>query len=199
MKVLKFGGSALRSVASFERVKEIVETERKSDRVLLVVSAMGSSTDELLTLAGSVAKKPCLREQDVLLTVGERIAMSLLSLYLKDRGLEPVSFTGSQAGIITNRDHFDAKIANVRPFRVQRVLEEGKIPIVAGFQGVSPDGEITTLGRGGSDTTAVALAVALNASEVRFYKDVGGIYSEDPKVYEDAAHFVRLDYEACLE
>jgi aspartate kinase len=164
----------------------------------VVVSAMGDTTNQLLELAEEVNPDPPKRELDMLLSVGERISISLLAMALAARNKEAVSFTGSQSGIITTECHSDAKILEVRPHRLMAVLEKGQIPIVAGFQGVSRKGEITTLGRGGSDTTAVALAVAMQGSEVVFYKDVPGIYDTDPKQDPQAQHLPELSYSRAL-
>ena len=143
---------------------------------------MANTTDQLFKLARNVHPNPPAREQDMLVSVGERISISLLAMALAYQGVEAVSFTGSQSGIITCEKHSDASIVDIRPKRIQKVLDEGKTAIIAGFQGVSQKGEITTLGRGGSDTSAVALAVGLGARCVEFYKDVPGIFEEDPKV-----------------
>jgi aspartate kinase len=167
--------------------------------VVVVVSAMGDTTDDLLKLAREVTDSPARRELDMLLTAGERISMALLSMALNARNVPAVSFTGSQSGIITNDAHTNARIVEVRPFRVQDELERGKVVIVAGYQGVSYKREITTLGRGGSDTTAVALAAALDAEACEIYSDVEGVYSADPRVVKDAARLAELSYEEMQE
>jgi aspartate kinase len=198
--VLKFGGASLHDLAHLERAAEIIaEKRREFARVVVVPSAMGKTTDELLNLAKSVSSIPPPREQDMLISVGERISMSLLAIALDKRGFSARSFTGSQAGVITTEEHTDAKIVDVRPQRILPYFERGDIVIVAGFQGVSSQGEITTLGRGGSDTSAVALAVALHAVKVEFYKDVQGIFSTDPKRDPGAALYTTLDYQEVLE
>jgi len=198
--ILKFGGAALRDVGHFQRVAEIVLKRRQEyRRVVVVVSAMYQMTDMLLGLAKEVSQNPPKREQDMLVSVGERISMALLAMVFIGKGVEAISFTGSQSGIITTEDHSDAKIVDVRPKRVSKALEEGKIVIVAGFQGVSLSGEVTTLGRGGSDTTAVALGVALKAEKVEFYKDVPGIFTADPKIEKKAEHIPNLSYAKALE
>ncbi len=163
--VQKYGGSSVADAASIKRVaKRIVETQRAGNRVTVVVSAMGDSTDELMDLAQQVSPDPPGRELDMLLTAGERISMALLAMAISDLGAEARSYTGRQAGLITDRYHGQARIIDVTPGRIQAALDEGAIPIVAGFQGVAQDTkDITTLGRGGSDTTAVALAAALDA------------------------------------
>jgi len=198
--VLKFGGAAVAKPERFSQIADLI-LDRCQDyqKVVVVVSAMGNMTDELLTLAKEVHPSPPKREQDMLISVGERISMSLLAMALDLKGKVAVSLTGSQAGIMTTSNHAEAKIIDVRPHRVVKYLEEGKIVIVAGFQGVSKEGEITTLGRGGSDTTAVALAVALGAEKVEFYKDVPGIFSEDPKKNLHAEFYPLLDYTQALE
>lgn len=184
--VQKFGGS---SVADVERIRKvaarIVARHRAGDRVVAVVSAMGDTTDELLSVAKQVAVDPPRRELDMLLTCGERIAMSVLSMAIQELGVPAVSFTGSQCGIITTDEHSQARILEVRPHRVREQLELGRVVVVAGFQGVSRGREVTTLGRGGSDTTAVALAAALDAT-CEIYSDVDGVYSADPRVVSDA-------------
>jgi aspartate kinase len=146
-----------------------------------------------------VHPEPPAREQDMLISVGERISIALLAMALARQGCEAISFTGSQSGILTTNEHTNARITTVKPHRLQKALDEGKIVIVAGFQGVSVEGEITTLGRGGSDTTAVALGVALNAVKVEFYKDVPGVFSEDPKKNDQAVPYPFLTYSQALE
>lgn len=178
---MKFGGASVAVPENFSAIAALVQTKAQRARIVVVVSAMGDTTDHLLALAKRVHPTPPPREQDMLVTVGERIAISLLAMALDRIGTPAVSFTGSQSGILTTADHSNAKIIDVRAERIAQVLDAGKVAIVAGFQGVSPDKEITTLGRGGSDTTAVALGLALRATHVEFYKDVQGIYSADPK------------------
>lgn len=192
--VIKFGGASVKDLSQFDQVSNIVIKKRQEyDRVVVVISAMANMTDELLALAKSVHPNPPVRELDMLLSIGERVSMSLLAMTLAKKNFTAVSFTGSQCGIITNEEHTDAKIISVVPSRVNKSLAENKIVIVAGFQGVSRAGEITTLGRGGTDTTAVALAIALRA-DVEFYKDVLGIYSTDPKKDCTATLFSQLNY-----
>lgn len=198
--VMKFGGASVATPEHFSRIADIIK-QRKKDypRIVIVISAMGSTTDDLIALAKQVNSDPPRREYDMLVSVGERISISLLAMALAGKGCEAVSFTGSQSGIITCGRHTDARIIDVRPFRITQALEAGKIVIVAGFQGVSKAGEITTLGRGGSDTSAVALGIALGASLVEFYKDVPGIYNADPKKNPDAEKFESLTYDQALE
>ncbi len=194
--VMKFGGSSITSPGSFLRIADIIiERSKCYHKIVIVISAMGNMTNELLDLAKQVHPDPPRREQDMLVSVGERISISLLAMALKGKGKEAISFTGSQSGIITCARHSDARIIDVRPFRLYSKLRENRIVIVAGFQGVGLNGEITTLGRGGSDTSAVALAIALNAEKVEFYKDVSGIYSENPKTNSKAKLFKCMSYE----
>ncbi len=194
--VQKYGGS---SVADLERLgkvaDKVVETKRAGHPVVVVVSAMGKTTDGLLAQAREVDPEPPRRELDMLVSTGERVSMALLSIAIQKRGCEAISFTGSQAGIITDDRHFDARIVEVRPNRIEQELEKGRIVIVAGYQGVSVSKEITTLGRGGSDTTAVALAAALGAERCEIYSDVDGVYSADPRVVPEARHLPEIDYE----
>lgn len=196
--VLKFGGAALASSESFDQIAKII-CQKQEERVIVVVSAMGSMTDELFALAHSVNPHPPKRELDMLLSVGERISMSLLAMALAKSGRMALSFTGSQSGIITSNDHSNAEILEVRPQRLIDALSSNAIAIVAGFQGVSLQKEITTLGRGGSDTSAVALGVALGASHVEFYKDVGGVFTKDPKEDPDAKLLPRLSFAEAME
>lgn len=193
--VQKYGGS---SVADVERLGKVADkvaaTRRAGEDVVVVVSAMGKTTDQLLALAHAVDESPPRRELDMLLTTGERVSMALLSMAIQKRGLDAISFTGSQSGIITNDRHFDARIIEVRPFRIEDELARGRVVIIAGYQGMSYRREITTLGRGGSDTTAIALAAALGAERAEIYSDVDGVYSADPRVVPDAQHLPELDY-----
>ena len=199
--VQKYGGS---SVADAERIKRVAErivaTRREGNDVVVVVSAMGDTTDELIELAETVAPVPSGREFDMLLTAGERISMALLAMAIQSLGLSARSFTGSQAGVITDSSHGRARIIDVTPGRITEAIGKGHIAIVAGFQGVSQDTkDITTLGRGGSDTTAVALAAALGADVCEIYSDVDGVYTADPRIVPDAQHQPRVSYEEMLE
>jgi aspartate kinase len=197
--VLKFGGAAVSEPERFHQIADIILARmRHYRRVAVVVSAMGNTTDQLIALAKQVHPNPPRREYDMLVTVGERISISLLAMALAAKNQEAVSFTGSQSGIITCGRHTDARIIDVKPFRLLPCLEKQKVVIVAGFQGVSQTGEITTLGRGGSDTSAVALGLALNAEKVEFYKDVEWIYNEDPKVNQEALPYEKLTYQQAL-
>src|ERR1051326_971412 len=183
--VQKYGGSSVADVTKIEQVAErVVRTAREGHRVCVVVSAMGKTTDQLIALARQITESPPRRELDMLLSTGERITMALLAMAIEKRGLQAISFTGSQSGIITNDRHSGARIIEVRPVRIQDELERGRIVIVAGVQGMSYKREITTLGRGGSDTTAVALAAALGATHCEICSDVDGVYTADPRVVD---------------
>jgi aspartate kinase len=204
--VQKYGGSSVADVEKLGRVADrVVAARREGADVVVVVSAMGKTTDGLLALARQTAvwegraADPHRRELDMLLSTGERVSMALLSIAIQARGFEAISFTGSQSGILTNDRHFDARIIEVRPHRIEDELARGKIVIVAGYQGMSYRREITTLGRGGSDTTAVALAAALEAERCEIYSDVDGVYSADPRAVPDAAHLPELSHEMLQE
>jgi aspartate kinase len=198
--VQKYGGSSVSDVERMQKVADRVAATRASGKdVVVVVSAMGDTTDELLALAKRISDNPARRELDMLLTAGERISMALLSMALNARGVAAVSFTGSQSGIVTNDAHTNARIVEVRPFRVQDELARGTVVIVAGYQGVSYKREVTTLGRGGSDTTAVALAAALDAESCEIYSDVDGVYTADPRVVPEARRLAELSYEEMQE
>jgi aspartate kinase len=199
--VQKYGGSSVADADGIKRVAQrIVATRKAGDLVVVVVSAMGDTTDELVDLATQVSPLPPGRELDMLLTAGERISMALLAMAIANLGLEGRSFTGSQAGVITDSAHGRARIIDVTPGRIRSALDQGAIPIVAGFQGVSQQGkDITTLGRGGSDTTAVALAAALGADVCEIYTDVDGVFTADPRIVPSARHLPRISYEEMLE
>ena len=199
--VQKYGGSSVADADGIKRVAQRIVSARKAgDRVVVVVSAMGDSTDELIDLANQVSPLPPGRELDMLLTAGERISMALLAMAIANLGLEAQSFTGSQAGVITDSTHGKARIIDVTPGRIATALDSGAIPIVAGFQGVSQTSkDITTLGRGGSDTTAVALAAALNADVCEIYTDVDGVFTADPRIVAAARKIPWLSYEEMLE
>jgi aspartate kinase len=198
--VQKYGGSSVADIGKLKRVAaRVVETARAGHRVCVVVSAMGHATDELLGLARQIAPAPPRRELDMLLSCGERVSMALLSMAIAELGQEAISFTGSQSGIMTNDRHSGARIIEVRPVRIQDELERGRIVIVAGFQGVSYKREITTLGRGGSDTTAVALAAALGAEYCEICSDVDGVYSADPRVVPAPRRLEALSYDEMQE
>ncbi|MDH3260013.1 MAG: aspartate kinase [Acidimicrobiia bacterium] len=199
--VQKYGGT---SVADAERIRRVAArvatTRRAGNDVIVVVSAMGGTTDQLIDLARQVSPSPPGREMDMLLTAGERIAMALLAIAIHEEGVEAVSFTGSQAGILTDSSHGQAKIQEIRSFRVQESLKEGKVVIVAGFQGVDPESkDVTTLGRGGSDATAVALAAANHADVCEIYTDVDGVFTADPRIVADARKLDEVSFEEMLE
>jgi aspartate kinase len=190
-------------VADVSRIRQVAErvmrTRQSGHDVVVVVSAMGRTTDDLLSLAKQVAPNPERRELDMLLTAGERITMALVSMAIRDMGGDAISFTGSQSGIITTDRHVDARIVEVRPYRVQDELAKGRIVVIAGYQGVSYKREVTTLGRGGSDTTAVAMAAALGAEYCEICSDVDGVYTADPRVIPEARRIPSLSYEETQE
>ncbi|MBW8713420.1 MAG: aspartate kinase [Acidobacteria bacterium] len=198
--VQKYGGSSVADVSHIRGVAErIMRTKALGHDVAVVVSAMGDTTDELLGLARQVSPNPDRRELDMLLSAGERISMALLSMAIRELGGDAISFTGSQSGIITNDRHVDARIIEVRPFRVQDELSRGRVVVIAGYQGVSYRREVTTLGRGGSDTTAVAMAAALGAEWCEICSDVDGVYTADPRVVPAARRIDALTYEETQE
>jgi aspartate kinase len=198
--VQKYGGTSVADAQKIRKVAErVMATRREGHDVVVVVSAMGDTTDALLRLAKQVSPNPDRRELDMLLSAGERIAMALLSMAIRELGGAAISFTGSQSGIITNDRHVDARIIEVRPFRVQDELARGNVVVIAGYQGVSYRREVTTLGRGGSDTTAVAMAAALGAEWCEICSDVDGVYSADPRVVSSARRIGTLSYEETQE
>jgi aspartate kinase len=198
--VQKYGGSSVADVQKLKAVAaRVMRTRARGHDVVVVVSAMGDTTDDLLTMAKQVSPNPDRRELDMLLSAGERISMALLSMAIRELGGDAISFTGSQSGIITNDRHVDARIIEVRPFRVQDELARGRIVVVAGYQGVSYKKEVTTLGRGGSDTSAVAMAAALDAEYCEICSDVDGVYSADPRVVAQAHRIPALSYEETQE
>lgn len=199
--VQKYGGSSVADADSIKRVaKRIAEAKRAGDDVAVVVSAMGDTTDELIDLAQQVTPLPPSREMDILLTAGERISMSLLAMAISNLGVEAQSFTGQQAGVITDEVHGKARIIDVSPSRIRAALDAGAVAIVAGFQGVTQHtNDVTTLGRGGSDTTAVALAAALEADVCEIYTDVDGVFTADPRIVSSARKIDRISYDEMLE
>ncbi|MDB2613697.1 hypothetical protein N9Y92_00895 [Chlamydiales bacterium] len=198
--VMKFGGAALANSKRIVETAKLIKTKSfLFGNIVVVVSAMGQMTDQLFELAYEIHPNPPKREIDMLVTTGERISISLLAMALDQLDVKAVSFTGSQSGIITSADHCDAKIKEVKPHRLLESFKEKKVVIVAGFQGVSLSKEITTLGRGGSDTSAVALGIALEAVYVEFFKDVDGFYTSDPKKNPDAKHLAHLDYDQAIK
>lgn len=196
MHVLKFGGACLSTVADIQAIaNKISERYKQGEKLLVVVSAMGKSTDELHSLAAKISQNPPLRELDMLLSAGERISMSLMCMALDKLGVPAISFTGSQAGILTKGNHNDAEIFDIRPVRVESALNQNKVVVLAGFQGVDPHTkEVTTLGRGGSDVTAVAMAAHFKAMACEILKDVDGVYDMDPKLNPAAVKYEKLNY-----
>ena len=198
--ILKFGGT---SVATVERIKAVADiviaTRKQGHQVVVVLSAMAGETDRLIELAGQVAKDPVSRELDVLLSTGEQVTIALLSMVLHDRKYQAVSYTGGQVHILTDNVHNKARIVDIESARVKKDLTDHKIVVIAGFQGIDENGNITTLGRGGTDTTAVAMAVALNADECRIYTDVDGVYTADPRIVPEAKRMDKIAYEEMLE
>jgi len=198
--VMKFGGSSLATAAHIRRAAQLVAEERsRGNQVAVVVSAQGDTTDELLEKAGEITSTPPPREKDMLLACGEQMSMALMAMQLEALGCPALSLCGWQAGIHTEKRHGDARILSVEPRRVLEALEGERVAVVAGFQGISPAGEITTIGRGGSDTTAVALAAAIGAHVCRIYTDVKGVYSADPRVVEQARVHREISYDEMLE
>jgi aspartate kinase len=198
--VQKFGGSSVASAEKMRRCAERAQAAvKRGDRVAIVVSAMGDTTDDLLALAATVTSAPDKREMDQLLATGEQVSISLMSMTLKAMGLPAVSLTGSQCGMHTDELHTRARIQTVDKTRLLAELSQGKIPVVAGFQGVSPSGDVTTLGRGGSDTTAVALAAAIGADECEIYTDVDGVFTTDPRIEPKARPLARISYDEMME
>src|SRR3989442_1587751 len=197
---MKFGGT---SVADADRVKraaeKIVAAKEAGNRVVAVLSARGKTTDELVSMAYEVSPRPDPREMDMLLSTGERISCALAAMVINDLGHQAESLTGSQAGIVTDTSHTKAKIVEVRADRIRAALDDGKIVLVAGFQGVSTSSDVTTLGRGGSDTTAVALAAALGADVCEIYTDVPGVFSADPRIVPEARKLAAVSFEEMLE
>ncbi len=198
--VMKFGGTSVADPEKIRRVAErLVATKRAGSRVVAVVSAMGYHTDELVDLAHQVSPRPKPRELDMLISVGERVSCALVAMAISDLGTDAVSLTGSQAGIVTDTAHGKAKIVEVKAHRIHRALDDERIVLVAGFQGVSTAFDVTTLGRGGSDTTAVALAAALGADACEIYTDVDGVFTADPRVVPEARKLHAVSYEEMLE
>ena len=198
--VQKYGGSSVADAEKLRKIAAVIAEVKKQDiGVAAVVSAMGKTTDSLVAMARELSPKPPRREMDMLLSTGERITMSLLCMALHELGVDAVSLTGSQSGIITNDRHNDARVIEVRPFRVQDEMAKGKVVVIGGFQGVSYRRDITTLGRGGSDTTAIALAAALGAQRCEIYSDVDGVYTADPSVIAGAKHLPELSYQEMQE
>lgn len=198
--IQKFGGKSLANLHRIKQVaKRIAASKKLGDRIVVVVSAMGDETDRLMQLAHKVTAQPSKRELDMLLTAGERQSIALLCMTLAELGYNAVSFTGSQVGVVTDENHTDARIMKIKGYRLHEALKANKIPVVAGFQGVSMSREITTLGRGGSDITAVALATRLGADRCELYKDVNGIFTEDPNQFHNVKRIPEISYEEMAE
>ena len=198
--IQKYGGTSVGTIERIQAVADkVVESKKQGHKIVVVVSAMSGETDRLLSLAKNLSHTPIPRELDVLLSTGEQVTIALLSMALSEKGYPAVSYTGSQVHIRTNNEHNKARIVNIEAARVHRDLDEGKIVVIAGFQGIDEDGNITTLGRGGSDTTAVAMAAALDADECRIYTDVNGVYTADPRIVENAQRLPVITYEEMLE
>lgn len=198
--VQKYGGSSVADVDKLKQVAQLIALVKEQGfDVVVVVSAMGKTTNQLIEMAKAISPNPPRREMDMLLSTGERTTMALLCIALQKEGIDSISLTGSQAGIITNDRHNDARVIEVRPVRVQDEVEKGKVVVIGGFQGVSYKRDITTLGRGGSDTSAVALAAALNAERCEIYSDVDGVYTSDPKIVKDAKHLPEISYQQLQE
>jgi len=198
--VQKYGGTSVGSVERIQAVaNKVIETKKQGHQVVVVVSAMSGETDRLLSLAKNITQTPAPRELDVLLSTGEQTTIALLSMALEEKGQAAVSYTGGQVHIRTDNEHNKARIVDIDAARVHKQLREGKVVVIAGFQGIDENGNITTLGRGGSDTTAVAMATALEADECRIYTDVDGVYTADPRIVEDARRLSVITYEEMLE
>ncbi|HEX7056134.1 MAG TPA: aspartate kinase [Bacilli bacterium] len=198
--VMKFGGSSVGTAERIGKVAErIVAAKRAGHKCVVVVSAMGDTTDDLIDLSRQITASPSAREMDMLLATGEQVSVSLVAMAIQELGQEAISFTGWQAGMETEAVHGKARISAIRPDRVLAAIDSGKVAIVAGFQGITPDGEITTLGRGGSDTTAVALAAAIHADFCEIYTDVDGVYSTDPRIVRVARKLTEISYDEMLE
>jgi aspartate kinase len=197
--VLKFGGSSVKSIGRMQHVVGIIQEVCRTQKALVVVSAMGDTTDHLIDLAQQCTNSPDKRELDVLLSTGEQVSIALLCILLKAAGITAKSFTGAQIGVLTESEHTSARILSVDAIAVQKALAENDVVVVAGFQGVTVDGDITTLGRGGSDTTAVALAAAAGAQECQIYTDVDGIFTSDPNKNADAQWIPEISYDDCLQ
>jgi aspartate kinase len=198
--VQKYGGSSVADIDRIKKVAEkIVERAKEGNRVVVVVSAMGKTTDELIKMAGKITSSPDERELDMLISTGEQVSIALLTMAIHSQGWDAISFTGMQAGIVTNAAHTRAKVTAVNHKKLKSALEKGKIVIVAGFQGIDTNGDITTLGRGGSDTTAIALAAQLEAERCEIYTDVDGVYTADPKIVPLACRIPAISYDEMAE
>jgi len=198
--VLKFGGTSVGNIDKIKRVADrAIKAKNEGKSVVVVVSAMGDTTDDLIELSGAITQKPSRREMDMLVSTGEQVSSALLAIAVQEKGYESISLTGGQAGILTDQFYSNAKILNIKVDRILKELKKNKIVVVAGFQGINLDGDITTLGRGGSDTTAVALASTLKAKYCEIYTDVDGVYSADPNMVKEARKIESLSYDEMLE
>ncbi len=198
--IQKYGGTSVGTIERIQAVADrVIQTKKQGNQVVVVLSAMSGETDRLLSLAKALSHTPTPRELDVLLSTGEQVTIALLSMALEEKGYPAVSYTGGQVHIRTDNEHNKARIVDIEAARVHKKLDEGKIVVVAGFQGIDEDGNITTLGRGGSDTTAVAMAAALKADECRIYTDVDGVYTADPRIVQNAQRLPLITYEEMLE
>lgn len=198
--VQKYGGSSVANIDKIKKVaKKIVQKAKEGKKIVIVVSAMGNTTDELIKMAQKISRSPSERELDMLISTGEQVSIALLAMAIHALGWKAISFTGMQAGIITNAVHTKAKVTTINQEKIKSALEEGKIVIVAGFQGIDANGDITTLGRGGSDTTAIALAAQLGASRCEIYTDVGGVYTADPRIIPSARRIANISYDEMAE
>ncbi len=198
--VQKYGGSSVANIDKIKKVaKKIVQKAKEGKKIVIVVSAMGNTTDELIKMAQKIARSPSERELDMLISTGEQVSIALLAMAIHALGWKAISFTGMQAGIITNAVHTKAKVTTINHEKIKSALEEDKIVIVAGFQGIDANGDITTLGRGGSDTTAIALAAQLGASRCEIYTDVGGVYTADPRIIPSACRIANISYDEMAE
>ena len=197
--VQKFGGSSLADATRIRRAaKRVIHAAEQGAQVVVVVSAQGDTTDHLISAAAAITNAPPKRELDAYLAAGEQMSAGLMAMALEAMGHRAVSLTGWQAGLLTDGNHGDARVKKLTNDRIRRELEQGKIVVVTGFQGISPYGDVTTLGRGGSDTTAVALAAFLNADACQIYTDVDGVYDRDPRIFPDAVRYDEIDYDAML-
>ena len=197
--VQKFGGSSLADATRIRRAaKRVIHAAEQGAQVVVVVSAQGDTTDHLISAAAAITNAPPKRELDAYLAAGEQMSAGLMAMALEAMGHQAVSLTGWQAGLLTDDVHGDARVKKLTNDRIRRELEQGKIVVVTGFQGISPEGNVTTLGRGGSDTTAVALAAFLNADACQIYTDVDGVYDRDPRIFPDAVRYDEIDYDAML-
>lgn len=200
ISVLKYGGTSVKDIENINRIsKYLVKRQHQGDNLVVIVSAMGNETDNLLRMAKSISKFPDKRDLDMLISTGEQVTSSLLSIAIKENGGDSISLTGFQAGIKTDTSHTKARIEDIEVDRIKEDLRDNKIVVIAGFQGINQHGDITTLGRGGSDTSAVAIAAALNSKCCEIYTDVDGIYSTDPNVYKEAKKLKAISYQEMLE